>query len=521
MKKFLNTLSLCLAILAIGSWLNATPYPIGSLFPLVSDGIDVTMETGKFGIGTSNPQELLHVGAGTDASDITATDLLVTRAGPSNLSARDSTNDVETFLFASSVGGIIGTVTNDPLDIKTNNASAIFIDASQNVSLGTLTASEIVITDASKNLTSAAVATYPSLAELIHVKGVTSALQTQIDGKQPLDSELTTIAALTETNSNVMFVAGGAWTSDATPAIDCTDCTNLPGADGFTDPTATNTWTADQTFEDNVNLTFGTGGDVDITFDALNLVINPQVAGTGHIVITESTAGDGSENSGMLNFTSTNAGLVGPFLSFYHNSSTPADNDIVFFFQPAANDSGATRRRVAGWRMIFTDVTSTTMDSLMEFRTMNNVNANDFNTVASLTSLGVWTNASGGANKEYEGQPQDIYAGRILDKVDQLFVSRYHSKGETDIRERHFSTTAENFWDVFHVGKDPRIFTQDTDGDEVMDAPTPGVAAMDLAGVALAAIQELHQKVKALEAELSTRGPIYLPPQANPGPPQP
>ena len=29
MRKFLNTLSLCLAILAIGSWLNATPYPTG------------------------------------------------------------------------------------------------------------------------------------------------------------------------------------------------------------------------------------------------------------------------------------------------------------------------------------------------------------------------------------------------------------------------------------------------------------------------------------------------------------
>ena len=50
---------------------------------------------------------------------------------------------------------------------------------------------------------------------------------------QPLDSELTTIAGLTETNGNVMFVAGGAWTSDATPAIDCTDCTNLP-ASGMT-----------------------------------------------------------------------------------------------------------------------------------------------------------------------------------------------------------------------------------------------------------------------------------------------
>ncbi len=91
----------------------------------------------RVGIGIASPQELLHVGEGTDASDITATDLLVTRAGPSNLSVRDSTNNVETFLFASSVGGVMGTVTNDPLNIKTNNISAIFIDASQNVGIGT------------------------------------------------------------------------------------------------------------------------------------------------------------------------------------------------------------------------------------------------------------------------------------------------------------------------------------------------------------------------------------------------
>ena len=97
---------------------------------------------GNVGIGITNPQELVHIGAGIDASDISATDLLVTRAGPSNLSVRDSTNGVETFLFASSVGGIIGTVTNDPLNIQTNNTSAIFIDASQNVGIGTANPNE-------------------------------------------------------------------------------------------------------------------------------------------------------------------------------------------------------------------------------------------------------------------------------------------------------------------------------------------------------------------------------------------
>lgn len=47
-----------------------------------------------------------------------------------------------------------------------------------------LTASEILITDASKNIVSAPVATYPSLTELTYVKGVTSAIQTQLNGKQ-------------------------------------------------------------------------------------------------------------------------------------------------------------------------------------------------------------------------------------------------------------------------------------------------------------------------------------------------
>lgn len=46
-----------------------------------------------------------------------------------------------------------------------------------------LTASEMLITDASKNIVSAAVATYPSLTELTYLKGVTSAIQTQLNAK--------------------------------------------------------------------------------------------------------------------------------------------------------------------------------------------------------------------------------------------------------------------------------------------------------------------------------------------------
>lgn len=51
-----------------------------------------------------------------------------------------------------------------------------------------LTASELLITDGSKNIVSAPVATYPSLTELTYVKGVTSAIQTQMNLKAPLAS---------------------------------------------------------------------------------------------------------------------------------------------------------------------------------------------------------------------------------------------------------------------------------------------------------------------------------------------
>jgi hypothetical protein len=49
--------------------------------------------------------------------------------------------------------------------------------------LSSLTSSEILALDSSKNIQSLSVATYPSLTELSYVKGVTSALQTQLDNK--------------------------------------------------------------------------------------------------------------------------------------------------------------------------------------------------------------------------------------------------------------------------------------------------------------------------------------------------
>lgn len=76
-------------------------------------------------------------------------------------------------------GTIVGTTDTQTLSGKTIDAVIL----TTSVTGSYLTASEILITDGSKNIVSASVATYPSLTELTYVKGVTSAIQTQIDAK--------------------------------------------------------------------------------------------------------------------------------------------------------------------------------------------------------------------------------------------------------------------------------------------------------------------------------------------------
>jgi hypothetical protein len=68
--------------------------------------------------------------------------------------------------------------------------------------LSSLTASQILALDGSGNIQSLAVATYPSLTELSYVKGVTSAVQTQLNGKQ---ATLTNPVTGTGTNNEIAY----------------------------------------------------------------------------------------------------------------------------------------------------------------------------------------------------------------------------------------------------------------------------------------------------------------------------
>jgi hypothetical protein len=76
------------------------------------------------------------------------------------------------------------------------------------------TASRVAIFDGSKNIISADTTTYPSLTELSYVKGVTSAIQTQINNKQPLDTQLTSLAGLSYTGNALKVVRVNAGETD-------------------------------------------------------------------------------------------------------------------------------------------------------------------------------------------------------------------------------------------------------------------------------------------------------------------
>lgn len=96
----------------------------------------VTTTNGNVGIGTTLPNAKLHIGAGGDAPAQTVADLIVTRAGASAIVVRDSTNNSEAQVYAGPGEVVMGSYTNDYVDLKTNNATVMRLTTGGNVGIG-------------------------------------------------------------------------------------------------------------------------------------------------------------------------------------------------------------------------------------------------------------------------------------------------------------------------------------------------------------------------------------------------
>ena len=107
--------------------------------------------------------------------------------------------------------GKSGTGTTQDLVFQINGTTKVKVNAADGkLNVDTLTASELVATDASKNLQTLPVASYPSLAELAYVKGVTSAIQTQINTKQNAVSTVTVSGTTQAIAVNTNYIATNA-----------------------------------------------------------------------------------------------------------------------------------------------------------------------------------------------------------------------------------------------------------------------------------------------------------------------
>jgi len=134
---------------------------------------------------------------------------------------------------------------------------------SSSLTLSYATASRIAIIDASKNLISADTATYPSLTELSYVKGVTSAIQTQISGKQASHANLTSLAGLSySARSFVVMTAAGTFGLDSNTYLTGNQSITLSGDASGSGATAITVTLA------NSGVTAGSYTNANITVDA-------------------------------------------------------------------------------------------------------------------------------------------------------------------------------------------------------------------------------------------------------------
>jgi len=135
---------------------------------------------------------------------------------------------------------------------------------------------------------------------------------------------------------------------------------------------------------------------------------------------------------------------------------------------------------------VYVDATTASQDSTFQFCVMNNANAAGCNTTATLSSLGVWTDASTERMKHYEG---DVPPGVLTRLKGLKTLGVYRGKDipqhKVAAAERHYSPTAEEFWQTFGLGKEN----------------SGGIAPKDVSWLAVKAVLELEARVAAIEGK--------------------
>jgi hypothetical protein len=225
----------------------------------------------------------ISVAEGTGATE---NKLVVTNSAP------DQTVSISAGTNITSVTGTYPNFTVNAATQTTDISGKLSLDqtSSQSIINGqpiqdTLTASQIVATDASKKLQTLAVATYPSLTELSYVKGVTSAIQTQLNAKGA--GTVTSVASGNGMNFTTITGTGtvtmgtpSALTATSTDAVSTTSHTHsIDSTIARTSALASYLPLAGGTMTGSLNLVTGTTTVVPIKFTSGTLKTSGQAAG--------------------------------------------------------------------------------------------------------------------------------------------------------------------------------------------------------------------------------------------------
>ncbi len=245
-------------------------------------------------------------------------------------------------------GSITGTLSSQTdlqtaLDAKAPLISPTFATS---ITGSYLTASEMLITNGSKQIVSAPVATYPSLTELTYVKGVTSAIQTQLDGKQAT----ITPAALTKTDdTNVTLTLGGSPSTALLAASSLTlgwtgTLSGTRGGTGVNNGSNTITLGGNLTTSGANNVTLTTTGATNITLPTTGTLVNTAVTSLGSLgTINTSLTGPLYATAGVLSVQPTRVSV-----STFSTTST-SYTDITGLNKTLAINTSYTFRIMGEW----------------------------------------------------------------------------------------------------------------------------------------------------------------------------
>src|SRR3989344_757658 len=407
---------------------------LASNFIVNTNKLYVDATTGNVGIGTTTPTAVLHLKAGAAAA---STAPLKFSSGALNTTAEAGAVEFLTDAY-------YGTITTGAA-----RKTFAFLESpvfTTSITGSYLTPSEILITDASKNLVSAAVATYPSLAELAYVKGVSSAIQTQMDLKAPLADPIFTGAvtiptpftlgatSVTSTGTQLNYLNAAIGTTGTTDtnlvfstspalitpdlgtpsALVLTNATGLPAASVLAGTFGTGAYTMDTTLTVPTIL----GGTA--TTSDLNLKTTSGIGATGadmHFLV-----GNNGATEAMTILNSGNVGIgtatPGAKLDIQNSGTNLIRVDTSGFTTIGANTSGRLIVDTNDVQIIGITYSSSPsvlvndgITSYIKKNNNTNVAVGDTNTI----QIGFWTNADVDSTRAFVGMK-----GVVTDKTATL-----------------------------------------------------------------------------------------------------